>query len=163
MREVAMSLNIPFLREMLAQDSAAIKTLKSLLLQERELFETRQLEGMQEVVSQKDFHLGNLSYTAKQREQLLRAAGLSTDLAGWEAFLLRDPSTRFLIPDWQSLSQEFIECQKLNEINGKMINRSKQTLTHLLNLLRGQVATPSLYTEKGSTTNHTSSYTVAKA
>ncbi|GGY72519.1 hypothetical protein GCM10011613_16890 [Cellvibrio zantedeschiae] len=158
-----MSLNTQFLRDMLAQDSSAIQQLKALLTQEREFLEQRQLQGMQEIVSQKDQLLGNLSYTARQREQILRNAGLTTDLAGWKAFLERDALTLSLIPAWEALTIEFTECQAANEVNGKMINRSKQTLSHLLNLLRGQVATPSLYTQKGSTTNYSSTHTVAKA
>lgn len=158
-----MSLNIQLLREMLAQDSAAIQELKALLTQERELLEQRQLQGMQEVVGQKDQLLSNLSYTARQREQLLRSVGLTTDLAGWKVFLERDALTLSLIPAWEALTAEFVECQAANEVNGKMINRSKQTLSHLLNLIRGQVATPSLYTQKGSTTNYSSTHTVAKA
>lgn len=158
-----MSLNAQLLRDMLTQDANAIKQLKELLLKERELLEQRKLEGMQEIVGLKDHLLGNLSFTAKQREQILRNAGLPTDLTGWNTFLSRDALTLALIPEWQSLTNEFIECQAANEVNGKMINRSKQTLSHLLNLLRGQVATPSLYTQKGSTTNYTSPHTVIKA
>lgn len=158
-----MSLNIQFLREMLDQDSNAIEQLKALLIKERELLEQRKLEGMQEIVSQKDHLLGNLSFTARQREQMLRSAGLATDLAGWQSFLERDALTLNLIPAWQILTNDFAECQAANEVNGKMINRSKQTLSHLLNLIRGQVAAPSLYTQKGSTTNYSSTHTVAKA
>jgi len=158
-----MSLNIQFLRDMLLQDANSIEQLHALLLKEREMLEQRKLEGMQEIVGQKDYLLGNLSYTAKQREQLLRSLGLTTDLAGWEAFLGRDATTHSLIPEWQILTQQFIECKAANDINGKMINRSKQTFSQLLNLIRGQVAAPSLYTQKGSTTNHSSTHTVAKA
>lgn len=158
-----MSLNAQFLRDMLTQDTNYVQQLKLLLAKERELLEQRQTEGMQEVVSQKDHILGNLTFTAKQREQILRTAGLTTDLVGWQAFLGRDATTLSLISGWQSLTNEFIECQKANEINGKMINRSKQTLSHLLNLIRGQVAAPSLYTQKGATTNSSSTHTVAKA
>ncbi len=158
-----MSLNIQFLREMLAQDSSTINELKALLTKERELLEQRQLQGMQEIVGQKDHLLSNLAYTARQREQLLCSIGLATDLAGWIAFLERDALTLSLIPAWQSLTKEFAECQAANEVNGKMINRSKQTLSHLLNLIRGQVAAPALYTQKGSTTNYSSTHTVTKA
>ena len=158
-----MSINIQVLRDMHAQDAAALSELKSLLDQERGMLEERKLQGMQELIAQKDQLLSNISFNAKQREQVLRAAGLTADLAGWENFLARDPNTAFLISEWKALSEQFIACQEANEINGRMINRSKQTLTHLLNLIRGQVAAPSLYTQKGATTNQNSSYTVAKA
>jgi len=158
-----MSLNINYLNDMLVQDSAAVQKLKKLLLQERELLEQRTPEGLQEIIPQKDQQLETLTFNAKQREQLLRAAGLATTLAGWEQLLLRDPTTHILVAKWQLLTSEFVECQKANEINGRMINRSKQTLTNLLNLIRGQVSMPSLYTQKGSTTNHNSSNSLVKA
>ena len=158
-----MSLNINYLNDMFVQDSAAVQKLKTLLLQERALLEQRTPEGLQEIVPQKDQQLETLTFNAKQREQLLRAAGLATTLAGWEQLLLRDPSTHILVAKWQLLTSEFVECQKANEINGRMINRSKQTLTNLLNLIRGQVAMPSLYTQKGATTNHNSSNSLVKA
>lgn len=158
-----MTVNIQYLRDMLTQDASSIGQLKAALTAERELLEQRKLEGLQELVALKDQLLGNLTFTAKSREQLLRSIGLETTLVGWEQFLLRDPSTRHLIPEWQKLTNEFVECQKANEINGKMINRSKQTLSHLLNLIRGQVAAPSLYTQKGATSHHNNSYTVTKA
>ena len=118
---------------------------------------------IQEIIQQKDQLLDGLAFHAKQREQALRALGLETNLAGWEKFLLRDPSRLNLIPGWRALTEEFKACQEANEINGKMINRSRQTLTHLLNVMRGQVAAPSLYTQKGGTAHQTSSYSFAKA
>ncbi|MES2823674.1 MAG: flagellar protein FlgN [Pseudomonadota bacterium] len=156
-------LNINYLREMYAQDSTAVNQLQSLLLVERELMEQRKHEGLQEIVMQKDQLLETLTFNAKQREQLLRAADLETTLAGWEQFLTRSPLTQPLISQWQALTGDFLQCQKANEINGRMISRSRQTLTNLLNLIRGQVAMPSLYTQKGATTNQNSSHTVVKA
>lgn len=156
-------LNINYLRDMHTQDSTAVNQLKNLLLLERELMEQRKHEGLQEIVMQKDQLLETLTFNAKQREQLLRSAGLATTLAGWEQLLIRVPSAQPLITQWQTLTDDFIECQKANEINGRMINRSKQTLTNLLNLIRGQVAMPSLYTQKGATTNQNNSHTVVKA
>lgn len=158
-----MSLNINYLNDMFVQDSAAVQKLKKLLLQERDLLEQRKPEGLQEIVALKDQQLETLTFNAKQRQQLLQAAGLVTTLAGWEQLLLRDPSTHNLVANWQLLTAEFVECQKANEINGRMINRSKQTLTHLLNLIRGQVEMPSLYTQKGSTTNQNSSHSLVRA
>lgn len=158
-----MSLNINYLNDMLVQDSSAVQKLKNLLLQERELLEQRKPEGLQDIVALKDQQLSTLSFNARQRQQLLQAAGLTANLAGWEELLLREASSQAMLASWQTLTAEFIECQKANEINGRMINRSKQTLTHLLNLIRGQVAIPSLYTQKGSTTNQNSSQTMVKA
>ncbi|HWV16023.1 MAG TPA: flagellar protein FlgN [Cellvibrio sp.] len=156
-------LNPGYLNDMLTQDSHAVTQLKDLLLQERELLEQRRPDGLQAIVARKDQLLEVLTFNAKQRGQLLQAAGLKATLAGWEQLLQRDAITQPLVASWQTLTSEFIECQKANEINGRMINRSKQTLTHLLNLIRGQVAVPSLYTQTGATTNSTSSHSFVKA
>lgn len=158
-----MSLNITSLREMITQDSAAIAQLKQLLAHEREQLEQRKQEQLPRIVEQKSILLDQLNNSAKQRQQILTTLGLPTNAQGWELFLQRNTTTQPLLGDWKILVSEFGECQKMNDVNGKMIARSQQTLSHLLGLLRGKVAAPSLYTAQGTKTQHTASYTVAKA
>lgn len=160
-------MSIPFnshiVQTMIAQDTAAIAELKTLLVHERELLEQRQHNELPGIVERKDQLLEALAYNAKQRQSLLQSINLKTDSASWEKLLEQNASTHELLEPWRLLMNEFIECKALNEINGKMIGRSKQTLGHLLNLLRGQVAAPQLYTHTGTTTSNASSYCVAKA
>lgn len=158
-----MSLDITALRQMLAQDSAALTQLKQLLANERELLEQRKQEGLQEIIERKAAAIDHLNNSARIRNQILNALGLSTNASGWDTFLQRNTATLPLRDEWKNLVSDFEECQKMNDVNGKMIARSQQTLNHLLNLLRGKVAAPSLYTAKGTQTQHSSSYTVAKA
>lgn len=158
-----MSLDISSLRQMIAQDSAAIAQLKQLLTHEREQLEQRKQDELSRIVEQKTVLVDQLNVSAKQRQEILKTLGLPTNAAGWDLFLQRNTATLPLRDDWKQLVTEFEECQKMNDINGKMIARSQQTLSHLLDLLRGKVAAPSLYTAQGTKTQQTSSYTVAKA
>ncbi len=158
-----MSLDITALRQMLAQDSAALSQLKQLLTRERELLEQRKQEGLQEIIEQKAAVVDHLNNSSKIRNQILNTLGLAPNASGWDTFLQRNTATLPLRDDWKNLVGDFEECQKMNDVNGKMIARSQQTLNHLLNLLRGKVAAPSLYTAQGTQTQYTSSYTVAKA
>ena len=158
-----MSLNISSLREMIAQDSAALAQLKQLLSYEREQLEQRKQDELPRIIEQKSILLDQLNHSAKQRQQILSALGLPTNAQGWDTLLQRNLTTQPLIGDWKLLVSEFENCQKMNDINGKMIARSQQTLSHLLNLLRGKVPSPSLYTAQGTKTQNTASYTVAKA
>lgn len=158
-----MSLDINFLREMLVQDSAAIAQLKQLLEQERSLLEQRKQDGLHQIIEQKSIVVDQLNQNAKQRQQILEALDLPANAKGWDLFLQRNASTMPLINDWRLVVSEFAECQKMNDINGKMVARSQQTLNHLLDLLRGKGPAPSLYTAQGMKTQYTSSYTVAKA
>ncbi len=158
-----MSLDITLLSQMLAQDSVAIQQLKQLLLDEREQLAQRKQEQLAAIAEQKTTLVNQLSHNSKQRQSILTALNLPTNTEGWDIFLQRNTITLPLRADWQRLVGEFEECQELNDINGKMIARSQQTLNHLLNLLRGKVATASLYTAQGLKTEQTSSFTVAKA
>lgn len=158
-----MSLDINALRQMLAQDTAALTQLKQLLAEERQLLEQRKQDGMQEIINQKAAAVDHLSNSAKLRHQILTTLGLATNAAGWDIFLQRNALTLPMRDDWKNLLNEFAECQKMNDVNGKMIARSQQTINHLLNLLRGKVPAPSLYTAKGTQTQQATSYTVAKA
>lgn len=158
-----MSLDISSLRQMIAQDSTAIVQLKQLLAHEREQLEQRKQDELPRIVEQKSALLDLLNNSAKQRQQILTTLGLPTNSNGWDMFLQRNTATLPLRDDWKILVSDFADCQKMNDINGKMIARSQQTLNHLLGLLRGKVAAPSLYTAQGTKTQHTASYTVAKA
>ena len=158
-----MSLDINNLRHMITQDSAALAQLKQLLAQERTLLEQRKQDGLQDIITQKTALVDQLNESAKLRHQILTTLGLPTTAIGWDTFLQRNTATLPLRDDWKNLVSEFEECQKMNDVNGKMIARSQQTVNHLLSLLRGKVAAPSLYTAQGTKTQYTSSYTVAKA
>src|SRR6187431_1280411 len=158
-----MSLDITLLRQMIAQDSTAIAQLKQLLAHEREQLEQRKQDELPRIVEQKAALLDQLNNSAEQRQRILATLGLPTNAQGWDLFLQRNTATLPLRDDWKLLVSDFEDCQKMNDINGKMISRSQQTLNHLLGLLRGKVAAPSLYTAQGTKTQHTSSYTVAKA
>lgn len=158
-----MSLDISLLRNMIAQDSAALAQLKQLLAQERDQLEQRKQDQLPQIIEQKAALLDLLGNNANQRKQILTTLNLPANAQGWDIFLQRNTTTLPLRDDWKLLVSEFEDCQKMNDINGKMIARSQQTLSHLINLLRGKVAAPSLYTAQGTKTQHTSSYTVAKA
>lgn len=158
-----MSINPSLVQQMIAQDTHATRQLKTLLLQERELLEQRQHDTLPAIIEQKDQLLGSLTQSARQRHQLLQNLGLQPNSQGWDNLLAAQPALAPVRASWQTLAEEFAECQALNEINGKMIARSKQTLGALLNLLRGQVSTPQLYTQSGATTGNASAHTLAKA
>jgi flagellar biosynthesis protein FlgN len=158
-----MSLDINALQQMMTDDTAAITKLKELLMRERTQLEKRKQDELPKIIDQKTQLLDYLNHNTQMRNQLLRAANLPCNAKGWDTFLQRDTRTLALRSAWQNVLSVFEECKKMNEINGKMIARSQQTLSHLINLVRGKVATPSLYTAQGIKTQQGPSYTVAKA
>ncbi|MDQ2075459.1 flagella synthesis protein FlgN [Marinimicrobium sp. ABcell2] len=151
------------LRAMLAQDTANVEQLSQLLTAEREHLEAREHEHLPALIEAKEQLLAHLGQHSQVRQQWLEQANLSRDQHGWIEFLHGRADTRALIEPWQALIERFAQCQELNEVNGKIIGRSRQTLGQLLNLLRGQVSGPQLYNSEGGTAPESGSHTIVKA
>lgn len=151
------------LRAMLAQDTATIEQLTQLLTTERDHLQARQFEQLPELLEAKDQLLAQLAAHSQQRQQWLTQANLDRDQHGWLEFLHGRADTRALIEPWQTLTERFAQCQELNEVNGKIIGRSRQTLGQLLNIVRGQVSGPQLYNADGATAPQNDSQSLVKA
>jgi len=157
-------MDINSLHQMIAQDKSALQELRDCLIKERECLEHRKLDSMQALIERKIQLIDEISQQVKFRAQVLSKLNLPQTAAGWSQFLNRHPLTQPLEAEWQEVVQCFEECQQLNQVNGKLVARSQKTFGHILNLIRGQVAAPSLYGANGSSnTQSTESYTFAKA
>lgn len=151
------------LSAMLDQDTSLIAELQTLLERERELLESRQHPQLQALIETKNSILEQLGEHSRQRQNWLQQAQLSADHQGWLTLLAATPTTETLIEPWQNLTERFAACQELNEINGKIIGRSRQTLGQLLSILRGQTGGPQLYNAQGSTAPETGSSRISEA
>lgn len=158
-----MSVNPQLVGTMLQHDLDAARELISLLGTERELLETRQHDALPALIEQKNTHLHLLDHHAGERHAVLQNLGLKASAEGWETLLQRDPALATHLPLWQEVKEAVSECKRLNDINGKLINRSQQTLVRLLDLVRGKTAAPELYNAAGASTATPYSNTVAKA
>ena len=159
-----MSMDINSLRQMIAQDKTALEELHDCLEKERLCLETRDLDSLQPLVERKIQLIDQISQQVKFRAQVLAKLNLPQNADGWSQFLKRHPLTQPLESEWQAVVTCYEQCQELNQINGKLVARSQKTFGHILNLIRGQVAAPSLYGANGaSKAQATGSYTLAKA
>lgn len=149
---------------MLAEDSTHIDQLRQLLECERKALESREHADLPELIEAKNRHLAALGEHALQRQNWLRAAGLSCDHTGWQQWLSQNPTLKAQTEAWNTLAEQFRACREFNEVNGKIINRAQHTLGQLLNLLRGQDnSAPDLYNAKGRTGSGGGSQTLVKA
>lgn len=151
------------LRRMLEQDRDSIEQLHQLLETEREHLEARRHTELTAILEAKEPLLAQLGDHSRQRQQWLEQAGLSRDHSGWEQLLKASTDTSDMLDPWRELTARFEQCQELNDINGKIIGRSRQTLGQLLNILRGQVGGPQLYNAQGATAPEGGSQTIVKA
>lgn len=146
----------------IAGDIAACEALLELLDKEKEALGNKDAEVLASVVEAKIEPLTQLENSARQRAMWANIS--SQDQAGeqWNQFL-SELNQEKLKEDWEKLKSLTHECHKKNEINGKIIGRSRQVYGRLMDMMRGQVASPNLYTANGKATSSRSSIRVDEA
>jgi len=147
---------------LIEKDKATIAQLKQTLQQESEALKTRAHSELPRLIEEKNQWLQALEHSSGQRAQILKASSLPTTKEAWEALLV-DVGDQQIQNDWQSVQTEFKQCHTMNEVNGKLISRSRNTLGHLVNLLKGQDSTPELYNQSGGRQANSGAYTMVKA
>lgn len=142
--------------QLLSLDLQHSTRLESVLREERLTLQQRDQKQLSALVEEKEQLLGKLDQSAKLRSQWLQQLGLKASADDWEKLVLKqqDPS---LNDRYQALNDSVKNCRELNEVNGRLIGRSQQTLAKLLNIMRGTQATPQLYGSNGSTQNSSES------
>ena len=146
----ALSINIEQLLKLDLQHSSR---LLELLQQERSTLQQRDSNALAALVEEKDQLIAKLDQSAKLRTQWLQQLGYELNSKSWKA-LIDQQNSPVIQTLWQKLESTIKECRDNNEINGRLISRSQQTLTKLLNILRGKRASTQLYGRDGNTDNH---------
>lgn len=136
------------LEQHIQQDIKSCEILLQLLHAERDALKERQLDLLEDIIQNKAEHLLSLEKSANLRAQWLAdpQAASATLEQRWATLLAKQAP--HLQPLWQKLRDLLQTCQSENEVNGKMLGRSQQTLNRVLGLLRGQDTSPNLYSGK---------------
>ena len=147
---------------LIEQDLDTTEKLKNILEQEGEALKQRNHQQVSELIEPKSQYLNALEISSQKRCKILEISKLPPTNKGWGK-LLDTLGSEALIEQWQTLQQAFADCQRLNEVNGKIIGRSRHIFNRLLTIFRGQVETPTLYNQTGNTQNHGGNRTLIKA
>ncbi len=128
----------------------AARNLLENLEREREALVADDLDGFLQLTEGKKERIAALEAFDRQRLAALRQAGLGEDEAGMEALLAGDPRADTL---WRELLHVLQSCQRLNEINGRIIQARKRQVEQALSILRGQLGSEKLaYDRQGRIT-----------
>jgi flagella synthesis protein FlgN len=147
---------------LIQQDIDTINRLKSTLQDECDALKSRQHSKLTDLLSEKTRLLKALELSSSKRAQILTASSLPPSKTAWEQ-LLQDYTDSETRAQWVWIQQEFQVCHDMNAVNGKLIARSRSTLGHLVNVLRGQDSAPDLYNQSGSKQPNGGAYTMVKA
>jgi flagella synthesis protein FlgN len=138
------------LEQTLLGDIPFTEQLLALLQQERSKLEQRQYDGYQQLISDKQLLLAQLEQHASERRQLLAAAGFEDEAA---ALVALDKQAPIIANAWRKLSEQWQQCQQLNEINERIAKRTRLVVGQILDILRGQNNQAKLYTKQGDARN----------
>jgi len=100
------------------------------LKQEKQALSENQLEKLNEITSEKQVLLDKLSQLDQQR------AASSTN-KNFNDFIASS-NDQELIKQWDLTRLTISECQKLNEINGRLINKRSQINQDIISILSGR-------------------------
>lgn len=143
----------------------AAQALLDFLQRENEALVKDALDDFLELSNKKKEKIATLEAFDRTRAALLKAAGLSDDEAGMQAFLGRccNPQTSEVSQQWEKFLEVLKACQQQNETNGCMIHARQRQIQEALAILRGQLGTAEVaYDQQGRTTTASASTPIAK-
>ena len=150
------------LKKLLKQDVVDLITLKSLLEQEKITLTTRDTQKINRLAEHKSQTVSLLETRAKQKAKLMANSGLGIR-PGQVEEKLSELNDRELMSLWQESRDKLNDCQQQNSINGSIISQSRQRVSKLMTIIRGQNKAPNLYGQQGKTETFNNSHRIGKA
>ncbi|SRR5690606_22276806 len=131
--------NLESMRALLADTTAVLERLTALLEEEAERLAAQQVDGIEQLLADKQNALQAAHEADQKRCQLLTEAGFATGGEGMRAYLAACGDA-MLATAWQHIIELLQRAQLLNEANGRIIHRSLDQVTRTLAILRGDAA-----------------------
>jgi flagella synthesis protein FlgN len=150
------------LKKLLKQDIVDLIALDSLLEQEKNILTTRNTEKINQLADHKSQTINQLESRAKQKAKLMSGSGLGIR-PGQVEEKLSELNDNDLMSLWHESTNKLKTCQQKNTVNGSIITQSRQRVTKLMSIIRGQNKAPNLYGQQGKTESFNSSHRIGKA
>lgn len=151
--------------QLLSDEQALVERLASALQDEHGAMVARDSERLEHLVGLKQQVLQQLEEGHQRRLVLLQRSGLASDKAGFSTLLEQcaDAGHDHGLA-WEQLKSALQDCQKQNEINGKVLESGRRVIHNTLSILMGgQGEAAELYTQEGkSSPSKLGGHTVAK-
>lgn len=114
----------------LQQDVAFYQQLAQLLQQQREAMLACHAERSEQAGANLSAIYPRLQASARRRAQTLQALRLATNGEGLKALFSRLPAALKVQAEswWQTLEEQAVACQQLNERNGLLLNHQREML-----------------------------------
>ena len=150
------------LKKLLKQDIVDLTALNTLLEQEKITLTTRNTQKISQLAQHKSQTITQLESRAKQKATLMSKSGLGIR-PGHVEEKLSELNDKELMSLWKDSREQLNNCQQQNAVNGSIISQSRQRVTKLMTIIRGQHKAPNLYGQKGKAQTFNSTHRIGKA
>lgn len=132
--------------------SVVLGELSEQLEAERQALQRHDLDALRSSTEAKQRLLAQFSDLNREREALLTGLGIVANAEAVRDWLNSLPAAQrdLAVDAWQQLQQELADISRLNQRNEQIILRNSRNTEQLLNLLRGQNPSQSLYNAAGT-------------
>ncbi len=152
------------IQQLLQAEYDVMGRLQNILEQETTLLTSgRNIEGLSQLVSQKDLLIEELIMLATERERLISTPDTGPVSADFESFLKQTEDSHTLLSLWQGLLSLTAACQEINQMNGAIIKLNEQQMRQAIHLLRSESPVDLNYDAKGGTTTASQSRLLGQA
>lgn len=128
-----------------------MRQLAELMLEELRAIESRNPDGLQQVVDAKRGLLASLENETAQQKRWIEAAGFGFTPDGIERFIQAHDQADQLGARWSTLLDHTRRCDRLNGDNARLIERDQRRVAMTLRLLKGEDASATTYDPRGRT------------
>lgn len=136
------------------QINSQLLELRSVLEQEHELLQSRDMERLEELSQYKHQVSQQIEATERQRAQLVENQGQPYNRQSMETMVEQaSQSVPELKQHWDNGMALARDCAKLNQLNGLIVESSKHNIESRLSILRGQPEGNPSYTNQGKRTS----------
>ncbi len=149
----------------LQQELSCTESLLGVLETEKQLLESRDLAGLQLLLTTKSESLNTLERLQQSRKDWLQIQDLSSTDSELMSVLSKsaDSEARFACELLSKCRRIIDKCNYFNELNGILISNSRKRNSRQLDIMRGISKEQKLYTATGNTTSRTSQNNVGRA
>jgi len=117
-----------------------MRRLADLMLEELRAIESRDPDGLQRVVRDKQLIVARLEAETARQRQWVESAGFSFTPEGVERFIRTQTQAERLGAGWSTLLAHTRRCSQLNSDNARSIERDQRRIAMTLRLLKGEDA-----------------------
>lgn len=135
------------------QDIDSCTALLTLLDEERDALKNREIDELERIIRDKAKRLSALENGAKRRSEIVRQLPEAQQSGANQQTLWRhllEQQAPDVLDEWNKLGELIKQCQRENEINGRLLSRNKQVFSRILSIMRGQTQNENVYTSQGS-------------